>query len=88
MRTANSALNTASLPKDGHSPMELFTGVPVAPNTMHVHTFGCPAYVLDKCMQAGHKMPKWAKRSRVGVYLGPSWAYAKLVGLILILTMA
>jgi len=37
-------------------------------------------------MQAGVKMPKWAERSRVGVYLGPSWAHAKSVGLILSLT--
>jgi len=37
-------------------------------------------------MQAGFKMPKWAKRSRVGVYLGPSWAHAKSVGLVLSLT--
>jgi len=64
----------------------MFTGVPVAPNARHCHTFGCPAYVLDRRMQARMKMPKWAKRSRVGVYLGPSWAHAKSVGLVLSLT--
>jgi len=37
-------------------------------------------------MQAGMNMPKWAKRSRVGVYLGPSWAHAKSIGLVLSLT--
>ncbi len=86
MRTANAVLNTASFPKDGRSPTELFTGVPVTPNSTHAHTFRCPAYVLDNRMQAGHKIPKWAERSRVGVYLGPSWAHSKSVGLILSLT--
>jgi len=64
----------------------MFTGVPVAPNARHCHTFGCPAYVLDRRMQARMKMPKWAERSRVGVYLGPSWAHAKSVRLVLSLT--
>jgi len=37
-------------------------------------------------MQAGRKISKWQLRSRVGVHLGPSWAHARTVGLILSLT--
>jgi len=61
MRTANANLNGASLSRDACSPTEMFMGVPVAPNARHCHTFGSPAYMLDQCMQAGVKMPKWAK---------------------------
>jgi len=61
MCTANSVLNSASLAKSKRSPVELFTAVLVAPNPKHSHTFGCPAYILDQRMQAGHKMPKWAE---------------------------
>jgi len=61
MHMANSILNSVSLIKNKCSPTELFTAVPVVPNAKHTHTFGCPAYVLDARMQAGHKIPKWAK---------------------------
>jgi len=37
-------------------------------------------------MQAGRKISKWQLHSRVGVYLGQSWAHARSVGLILSLT--
>ncbi len=86
MQTANSALNLVAFLKESCSPTELFSGVPVAPNARHAHAFGCPAYVLDQRMQASSKIPKWSEHSRVGIYLGPSWAHAKLVGLILSLT--
>jgi len=61
--TANSILNSTTLAKNECPPTKLFTGVLIAPNAKHVHTFGCPAYILDAKMQAGHKMPKWAKQA-------------------------
>jgi len=86
LHVANAALNVACLPKEHSSPMELFSNVQVMPNAKHAHTFGCPDYILNCRMQDGHKIPNWEECSQVGVYLGPSWAYAKLVGLILSLT--
>jgi len=86
MRSACAALNMAALAKGSSSPTELFSNVPITPNPMDAHVFGCPVYVLDNRMQAGWKIPKWEERSRVGVYLGPSGAHARSVGLILSLT--
>jgi hypothetical protein len=34
------------------------------------HVFGCPVYVLDAALQDGHKIPKWAPRARLGIFLG------------------
>ncbi len=34
------------------------------------HVFGCPVYVLDATLQDGHKIPKWAPRAHLGVFLG------------------
>ncbi len=76
----------AALAKGSSSPMELFADVPITPNPKDAHVFGCPAYVLDNHMQAGRKIPKWEERARIGVYLGPSRAHARSVGLILSLT--
>ncbi len=32
--------------------------------------FGCPVYVLDAALQDGHKIPKWAPRACLGIFLG------------------
>jgi hypothetical protein len=53
---------------------------------MNIHTFGCPAYVLDKAMQGGFKAGKWNSRARMAVFLGPSPNHARSVGLVLSLT--
>ena len=46
------------------------------------HVFGCPVYVLDAALQDRHKIPKWAPRACLGIFLGsplcihpkcPSW---------------
>jgi len=55
MRSACAALNVATLVKGSSSPTELFSNVPITPNPKDAHVFGCPAYVLDIRMQAGHK---------------------------------
>ena len=48
------------------------------------HTFGCPCYVLDNCLQSGQSMvPKLESRARMGIYVGPSPTHASSVGLIL-----
>jgi sporulation-control protein spo0M len=46
-------------------------------------SFGCPVCVLDAMLQSGNSLPKWDKRSRVGVYFGHSAQHATTVSLIL-----
>ena len=74
-----------SLPRLGkkNSPLALFTNSKVLPNLQQIHPFGCPVYVLEKDLADGSKIPKWDRRSKVGVYLGPSPVHASSVGLIL-----
>lgn len=48
-----------------------------------LHTFGCPAFVLDAPLQSGQKTPKWKERAITGVYLGRSPQHAGNVSLVL-----
>ena len=67
------------------SPVEKFTNT-VFPNYNHltrVHTFGCPVYILDPCLQDSKKVPKWSMRSRRGIYLRVSTQHSSTVHLIL-----
>ena len=71
--------------RSGLSPYELFTGAKV-PNhhaIQRARVWGCPVYVLDPKLQDGHKLPKWDKRSRCGMYLGASPTHHDTVGRIL-----
>ena len=88
LRLANEQVNnTPQLTrKDTLTPMSLFTGTIVAINAKHWRHFGCPAYELDKALQAGKKIPKWQDRSRVGIYLGPSPQHARNISLVMNLT--
>ena len=76
-----------NLPRQGSrlSPLELFTGQKQPDNgvLLRARVWGCPAYVLDPKLQDGKKLPKWNKRSRVGVYLGCSPTHHSSVGRIL-----
>ena len=48
------------------------------------HTFDCPFYVLESCLQTNPKgVPKWDPRARLGIYLGRSPAHAGNVALVL-----
>ena len=76
-----------NLPRQGSrfSPLEIFTSTK-SPNhdvVQRLRVWGCPAYVLDPTLQDGKKLPKWNKRSRVGVYLGCSAEHHSTVGRIL-----
>jgi hypothetical protein len=87
VRYANDMFNEAPMLKHKDStPSELFSGSSVRFNVRHAHTFGCPAYVLDDALQVGHRIHKWAERSRVGIFLGHSPQHARTVGLILSLS--
>ena len=67
------------------APTELFTDT-IFFNHNHLqraHVFGCPVFVLDPKLQDAKKIPKWAMRSRRGVYLGVSPFHSSTVHLVL-----
>ena len=71
--------------RSGLTPLELFTGMKVdtSKRLQQARVWGCPACVLDPTLQDGHKLPKWQKRARCGVYLGVSPEHADSVGRVL-----
>ena len=83
MRHANDVANATPRKGQTLSPLELFSGVQIAPKLRHFHAFGCPTYVLDNALQSGQGAPKWKERSRLGVYLGPSPNHARSIALVL-----
>lgn len=54
LRCANAVRNTNPTTSQSESPLERFTGVKVATQLKHHHTFGCPVYALDRKLQSGH----------------------------------
>ena len=64
------------------SPIELFTNSRIQPNLKHLHTFGCPVYVLDKTLQAQRPTNAWLPRSRIGIYLGQYEQHERNVSLV------
>ncbi len=48
-----------------------------------VHVFSCPVYVLDAALQDGKKIPKWAPRACLGLFLGFSDLHSLQVPLVL-----
>ena len=83
MRHVNDVANATPRKKQELSPLELFSGVQIAPKLKHFHAFGCPMYVLDNALQSGQGVPKWKEQARLGVYLGPSPNHARSVALVL-----
>ena len=76
------------LPKSrsGLSPHELFTGS-VTPNreerTSRARVWGSPAWALDPALQDRRCLPRWSKRSALGMHLGVSPTHSTTVGHIL-----
>jgi hypothetical protein len=73
-------------PGTGLSPSDIFTRTQYALDKFHdLHVWGCPAYVLDKTIADGKKLPRWKPRSSHSmVYLGHADKYyASSVPLIL-----
>ncbi len=75
------------LPKQrgGMTPMELFTGSksPRNDTVLRARVWGCPVWVLDPKLQNGKKLPKWTRKSALGVYLGTSTFHSETIGRIL-----
>ena len=64
-------------------PMEVFSGTKIDCTLLRrVRVWGCPSNVLDPKLQDGKKLPKWARRSRRGQFLGFSPQHSSLVGMI------
>ena len=83
IRHANDIANATPRKGQELSPLELFSGVQIAPELRHFHAFGCPTYVLDNALQSRQGAPKWKGRSSLGVYLGPSPNHACSIALVL-----
>jgi hypothetical protein len=71
--------------RGGLTPLEQFTGTKSFSYDViqRARVWGCPVYVLDPKLQDGKKLPKWSKRSRLGMYLGASTTHSSTVGRIL-----
>jgi hypothetical protein len=76
-------LHNATPGQSGLSPAEIFAGTKDRNRLADFHTFGCPVFVLEARLQAGHKIPKWEPRSRMAVYLGRSPQHASNVPLVM-----
>ena len=83
LRMANEMFNSMPSINTGKLPISVFSNTQVVPNPKMWHTFGAPAFVLNAKLQAGQKINKWAKRTRMGIYLGPSPQHARTIGLVL-----
>ena len=84
LKYANDILNNLRFDSQCLSPVMKYAQVKISKPYIHdLHTFGCPAFVLDGPLQAGQKTPKWKERAITGVYLGRSPQHAGNVNLIL-----
>lgn len=86
LRHAATLRNNAPFKHEDRSPLELFTSSEIQPNLKHLHTFGCPVYVLNANLQALKSVSPWLPRSRIGIYLGQSEHHARSVSLVMSLT--
>jgi hypothetical protein len=86
VKKANVDLNHIKLRDQQYSPVEYFASVSVRFRARNFHAFGCPMFVLESKLQAGHNYPKWEARARLAIYLGSSMNHAANVGLALSLT--
>jgi hypothetical protein len=71
-------------PSNGLSPNDLFTKTKhPAQRFFDLHSLFCPAYVLNKAIADGHKLPRWTPRSERYNFVGFSDKHASTVHLLL-----
>jgi hypothetical protein len=77
----NTALLHNSLPvlEDGTLGLELFSSICVGSNMKHVHTFGCPVFVLQNKLASVKSLPRWSPPACLGFNLGQSPMHARNV---------
>ena len=84
VKYANEIMNTFRFDKEGLSPLMKFASTKTTKPYLHdLHTFGCPAFVLDGPLQSGQKTPRWQDRTITDIFLGRSPQHAGNVCLIL-----
>ena len=67
----------------GTSSLEIYTGNVLDKSTLwNKKVWGCPAYILDPCLQDGKKIPKWYPKTRLVQYMGKYTSHASTVGII------
>jgi hypothetical protein len=86
LRNAALLHNTLPVLEDGTSRLELFSSIQVGSNMKHVHTFGCPVFVLQNTLALGKSLPRWSPCARLGLNLELSPMHARNVYLVLNLT--
>ena len=84
LKHAEFLVNHIPQQQTGHSAYDLFTKTkwPVS-RLQDLHPWGCPAYVLDKRLADGQKIPRFQPRSTRMVYMGISPTHASTVPMIL-----
>ena len=85
MEQATYIWNSLPNQRHGQTPTELFTKVkqPTHDALQRLRVMFCPVFVLDPRLQDGKKLPKWTKRSRIGMYVGISPHHSSTIGRIL-----
>ncbi len=68
---------------ENKTPNQVISRSGVNMNIKHIHTFGCPVYVLSSELQQNEPYGKWKQRAQVGIYLGPSPHHNRNVALVL-----
>jgi hypothetical protein len=65
-------LNNLTHHADGQTPHQTIAGLePFNIFLSNLHTFGCPCYVLDCCLQSRNgTIPKWEPCTQMGIYVG------------------
>jgi hypothetical protein len=70
-------------PHKDWTPSEIFSGINIAAEARHHHTFGCPVFVTAAQIQDGKSLPAWISRAKVGINLGISPTHERSVALVL-----
>ena len=83
LQNANDIRNNLSDKEDSTSPVERYNQGQVTPKIRCHHTFGCPYYVLNNCLQAGGWQPKWEARASLGINLVTLPRHASSLAIIL-----
>lgn len=72
LRLINKVHKTAPCIKDGHSPLEIFFGVPVKPIIKDVQPFGCPYMCLTPTWQVERLGQNWVNKQGADLFWAKS----------------
>jgi len=75
IRLANKVRNHSPSSRNGLIPLAAFARTCKIPDSIHLHTFGCPAYILMPELQAKRKLDKWSQSREQSSFRG-NWYQA------------